>query len=158
MLYNIVNPSDGYTIDCPDLEIATIACCLLGRGQYAFEPLEDSGVSVPLFLFGGVEAFCAEHFKQPFETVREWVMAHRTEDLAAALDSVIIGRYAEDRQIFYESAPTERDLFEIYRFAYHDRRRSSLNDIGGRAYAMAAKLRAGAANPVVPAPQQVFGQ
>lgn len=157
MLYRIVNPSDSYTIECQDLEVATIACCLLGGGQYGFEPLEAGAPEVPLFLFGGVADFCRQHFSAEFEDVMQRVKEQRTDALADALDSVLIGRSAEGRRRFYEAAPSERGAFLVYRLAYHDEKRSSTNDIGRRAYHMAIKFRERAAQPVVPAPRQVFG-
>lgn len=160
MLYEIVNPSDSYTIDCPDLAIATIACCLLGGGQYGFVP-SDGGVEVPLFLFGGVEAFCAEHFKQPFEMVREGVLRDRAAALAEAFDSVLIGRDPDARAAFYASVPADatREAFVALRAQYNDARRTSMNDIGARAYALAAKVRAGYPAGALPtAPRQVFGR
>lgn len=153
MLYEIVNPSDRYTIECEDLQIATVACCLLGGGQYAFRPLEAGGEEVPMFLFGGVEPFCRQHFKNDFADVLASVKASRREALAAALDSVVVsdrGEYLAVRDALPEG---ERQAF---RARWHDERRSSMNDIGGRAYAMARQLRDGA-EPVARPPRQVFG-
>src|SRR5262245_29539857 len=99
MLYEIINPSDPYTIDCPDLAIATVACVLLGAGQYAFVPqdgtttdeevkLGDRGV--PMFLFGGEDAFATKHFGMTMQGLLRDVRnaPERRLALATALDSV----------------------------------------------------------------------
>ena len=34
MLLNLINPSDPYTLEADDFEIAAVAVCLLGAGKY----------------------------------------------------------------------------------------------------------------------------
>jgi len=157
MLYEIINMSDAYTIEANDLELAFVACILLGRGQYAFEPLSDDGVKVPFFMFGGIDEFCQKHFSKSSGAILDGVMETRSNELADCLDSCLIGG-KDNRQTYFDGLaliddPAKR---EIWRKKWHDERRSSLNDIGGRAYEMANKLRAKAENPIVTAPQQVF--
>lgn len=154
MLYDIVNPSDSYTIRADDLKIAAAACVLLGRGQYAFDPLEKGGKRVPLMLFGGMDKWFMDHFDQDADAALTDVIENRAAELADCLDSCVIGKIHDRRD--HEAAlsliesPEERDKFRAER---HDRRRSSLNDIGGRAYEMAKNLRAKVVDPVLPAPQ-----
>lgn len=154
-IFYIVNPSDAYTIVASDLEVAAVACVLLGRGQYAFEPLEGDLERVPLFLFGNPDEWFNERFG--FGDCVTRVMETRAAELADCLDSCLIGNLKERRE--YESAlalmesPEGREQFRRNR---HAARRSSLNDIGSRACEMATHIREKAANPVVPAPQQVF--
>lgn len=147
MLYEIINMSDKYTIDCPDTEIATAACVVIGNGQYAFQPLEGNPLpDVPLFIFGVDEKFIKEHCNgQTFEQMFDKVMTTRKDELASALDSVHIGG-AEDRKTY----PDEKQRTQA-----HDARRSSMNDIGRRAWALARKLR-GSTETVDDTPQQVF--
>jgi hypothetical protein len=103
-------------------------------------------------LFGGVESYCQAHFHEPFEQVRTRVLTERALDLATALDSVVLGNRHEYLLALAYVPPAEQPAFRV---KWHDERRSSLNDIGRRAWAMAARLRAGV-NPVIPAPRQVF--
>jgi len=159
VIYEIVNPSDAYTIVAADFEVATVACLLLGNGQYAFDPLEDGGEKVPLFLFGGADAWCRKRFGTGCETLVRRVILGRHESLAACLDSCLIGRLDARRE--YESAlrlietETNREQFRRER---HDRRRSSLNDIGARAWKMAKNLREQTPAPLISAPPQVFSR
>jgi hypothetical protein len=153
-LYNIVNMSDRYTIRCPDHAVAFVACAILGNGQYAFEPLEGPDPEVPLFILGGAEQWVAKHFNgQTVESVVGQVMHERPLELADAFDSVVIG----DRAAFEEATKeTAGETFLAARAVWHATHRTSLNDIGGRAYRTAEKLRANHPKPVEAAPQQVF--
>jgi len=154
MLYKIINPSDPYTIECPDLEIATIACTLLGGRQYAFEPI-GNGIVVPPFLFGGINKFCERNFACGFDALRDRVLTERALDLATALDSCIIG----DRSAYLEQLANLQPDSSPVAFAntWHDEHRSSLNDIGGRARTIANHLRSNAGLTHMPQPpQQVF--
>jgi hypothetical protein len=136
--YEIINPSDHYTIECPDLEIAFVACCLLGNGQYAFDPLDDVGVKVPLFMFGGHDEWCMETFGASTDDVLARSLKARRAEVADALDSVLIGK----REAFAALAPERgSEAWQEARAKWHDTHRSSFNDIGGRAYQIAAKLR-----------------
>lgn len=157
MLYEIINMSDAYTIEAKDLELAFVACILLGSGQYAFQPLEDEGTGVPIFMFGGIDEFCQKHFSKSAGAIMDGVMELRSQELADCLDSCLIGG-RENRQTYFDGLeliddPVKR---ETWKKKWHDERRSSLNDIGGRAYEMAKKIRDKAANPIVQAPTQVF--
>lgn len=37
--YDLINPSDPYTFEADDLEIAAVAVVLLGDGQYLADPV-----------------------------------------------------------------------------------------------------------------------
>lgn len=161
MLYEIINMSDPYTIECPNLEIAAVACVLLGQGQYGLTPVEqpEDGIDrgVPLMLFGNAQAWFQQQCGGDFSVVFARVLATQREALAACLDSVLIGKPDERSGVSKMLAllPEKAKQVEA-RDIWHDARRSSLNDIGRRAWEIAAKLRAD--DPVLPrAPQQVFG-
>ena len=156
MLYEISNPSDSYTIEAKSLDVAFVACILLGNGQYAFEALEDGAEDIPLFMFGGHDAWSQKHFVKKTEDVLMQVTSGKLMELADCFDSCLIGR-PSDRKTYLAGLeliddPAKR---EIWRARWHDVRRSSMNDIGGRAYAMAKKLREGELKQE-PVPQQVF--
>ena len=155
MIYEIINMSDPYTIEAHSLEVAAVACLCLGRGQYAFEPVEVD-TKVPMFMFGDADSWFMDRFGVDLRTVMDRVMAEGLE-LAACFESCLIGG-ERDRQTYQRGLaliddPTKR---EEWRLKWHEARRSSLNDIGGRAWEMAKRLRAGSKNPLVAAPQQVF--
>ncbi len=118
MKFDIVNPSDPYTMAAPDLEVAAVAVCLLGDGKYPLTGLGDAaGQDVPPFLFVGPNAWFNEKFGADYVDTANRVIVERSEELATALDSVTL-----------ESA-----------------RRTSLNDIGMRAKLYAAQIRSHAA-------------
>lgn len=125
MKYEIINPSDPYTIEHSDILALAAACVLLGRGQYGLQPIGHDGERVPMFMFGGFEKWWNEHsptadFDAYFETNKRAI--------AEAMESVAMP---------------------------NGRKRSSLNDIGGRAKKWGEQLREGLTEGPV-APQQVF--
>ena len=155
MIYTIINPSDPYTVEAHSLDVAAIACVILGNGQYAFEPTEKDQESVPMF-FGSFDPWFQSHFNETLKQTVERVRRDKRKELADCLDSVLIGRLDARKDFLSGRDPNEtRESFEKARFERHDERRSSFNDIGGRAYKTAANLRKDI-NEFQPAPQQVF--
>lgn len=84
MKYEIINPSDYCTIEHDSLLAAAVACLLLGRGQYALEPVEEGAEKVPMFMFGGFEGWWGERSDV---NVNEWMDTNK-EVLAEAMESV----------------------------------------------------------------------
>ena len=162
MLYEIINMSDPYTIEAHSLDVATVACLFLGRGQYAFEPIADTKTEgVPMFLFGGTEEWCQKQFGESLQSLIHRVSTTEASALAQCLESCLIGS-AKDRVIYSDALeliddPQKR---EQWRNKWLEDRRSSMNNIGARAFSMAAKLRSGEKNALRgnSAPQQVFGR
>jgi len=159
MLYEIINMSDPYTIEASSLDVAFVACLLLGDGQYGFKPLEDGEEEIPLFLFGGCKEWSQKHLRENPQAILDRVTtdAAKRLELADCLDSCLIGRQ-QDRETYRSGFdliddPAKR---ERWRAKWHDDRRSSLNNIGGRAYLMATKLRPGTTDFLITAPRQVF--
>jgi hypothetical protein len=111
MKYEICNPSDPYTMDCPDIKLATAAILLLGSGHYPLVDIETQETIVPVFMFGGLEEWLTEHFGSE-SNFSDFVKSNKPA-IADCLASVTLG-CAE---------------------------RSSMNDIGGRAHKMADELR-----------------
>lgn len=150
MLYSIVNPSDPYTIEAPSLDVAAMTAVLLGQGNYVFEPIGSipirlaDGVNdgrIPAFSFGDGDEWCKKQFGETLMEMSNRVMDTKLGEVADCLDSVLYGD-AEDRTEFMEAAKgLDRDKFLMFRMARQDTKRSSMNDIGERAYRMAAKLR-----------------
>jgi len=97
-----------------DLQVAAVAICLLGNGQYMLKGLdEDKGQEVPFFFFGGADDWFTEKFGMSYEDTATQTIKNRSDSLAQALESVtLVGSY-----------------------------QSSLNDIGGRALSLARTIR-----------------
>lgn len=132
--YEVVNPSDPYTFEAPDLEIAAAAIFLVGGGHYAADPFDEDQDRVPIFLLGGAEQWVQEKFGSDIETWFGRVKAERLPEVCTALESFLYGgRLAgEDWQ---GRTPEERA-------AYNERHRTSMNNIGKRAFSIAASLHA----------------
>ena len=139
ILYELVNPSDAYTFLAPSVLIAAAAVTVVGEGSYGAKPVEDDGSeSVPVFLLGGLEEWFKEH---GIEDVGDYINAHRPA-VAACLDSFLIGSYEDrkrmERVVSVISDPAEKAKAHD---AWHDERRTSMNDIGARAKHFAEVLR-----------------
>lgn len=140
LLFKIVNPSDPYTITASSLDVATVTTVLLGQGKYPLQSL-DGGQDVPLFSFGGADKWTHDNFKENLMELANRVMDTKMAEVADCLDSVLYGD-KEDRVQFLASCEgMSREDFEETRGARQEKERSSMNDIGERAYRMAAKFR-----------------
>ena len=114
MKFEIANPSDPYTMEADDLQVAAVACCLLGNGKYGLTGLDgDAGQDVPVFLFGGHDEWFVSKFGMSYEDTATHALNHRNDALARAFESVTLGR----------------------------EERSSMNDIGGKARDIAQAIR-----------------
>jgi len=137
--YEIINPSDPYTFHAPDFPTALAVVLLLGEGAYAADPGDDSerGGIMLGWKEKQAEDYLARHFGDP----GQWCDAHAAE-LADAFDSVMSFKRNE-RTAFDEAVkliPEEERA--AYRARVHDSNRSSMNDIGARAWKFAEGFRA----------------
>lgn len=85
MKYEIINPSDRYTIEHSDFLALAAACVLLGNGQYALAPIDHEGEKVPMFLFGGFDEWWSEH--SPDVDIGGYLEANKRA-VAEAMESV----------------------------------------------------------------------
>jgi len=135
MRYEIVNPSDNYGIDGERLPCLA-AVLLLGGGQYALrDPVTGESEGLTLFLTREqIEAALIEWFGQPGE---DYMTDHAAE-IAAALETVRIAPDDYEAAVACLPDGADRAAFDT---AWHNRHRTSLNDIGARALACAKRLR-----------------
>lgn len=139
MLYEVINPSDPYTIEANSLDVAAVTVLLLGQGHYGLRCLGDEP-DVPMFAFADGDAWCKQFFGEGMMELSNRVMDTKLPEVAESLDSILYGD-KEDREKFVERTKVlDQDVFLVERAAWQDRC-SSMNDIGNRAYIMAAKLK-----------------
>jgi len=135
-VYEIINPSDPYTIE-GELGPCSIALLLVGpSGGYALNAL-DGTEGFPILMFGGDPELQAACEKVGIWPLDEYLNEHRAE-IIEALHSIVIG----NRELFLETMAlmeTEKTK-AAFRETWHDKNRSSLNDIGGRAQEIADRL------------------
>lgn len=153
MIFSIVNPSDPYTMDADNLMIAACAIALLGHGSFGLRQIDGEGDAVvPPFPFGGHETFFIKKFDRTFEQTLEYVDTNHLLGLVSALGSVLIGDL-DDRRAAMQAM---RDLPEKERQAWllkwHDKKRSSVTDIGRAAWqisnALSVKMMQRGVSPV----------
>lgn len=139
MLFEIVNPSDPYTFEAENVDIACVAVLFLGNGAYGLNvPDGQPNPDCPMFLFGGDPAAWAE--KRLGCSLNDYLTKHG-DAIASALDSVLIGDFS-DRQIFNDAVAKMNEVGAVqFKNQWHDKKRSSLSDIGKRAWALAKALR-----------------
>lgn len=141
MIFEFINISDPYTFEAPDLEIAAAVTCVVGGGKCG--AVEVGGkTEVPMFIFGGAVEWIEETFGKPLEQFFNDIKTNRGEEYANALDSFLIGKPG-DREIFLVAmaAIDDPEKKKEFRLSWHDKKRSSLADWGGFAWAEAEAFR-----------------
>jgi hypothetical protein len=143
-IYEIINPSDPYTIDGP-LKTCAVAVTYLGHGHYALR--DDKGkVALPVFIFGGVGDL-NDFFQETFgESFKDADASITTTELADVMNSVLIGRIRDRAEILDHINSVPEDQREVKRSFILDQRRSSMNNIGQAAWNYAVELRRVAKN------------
>lgn len=133
--YEVINMSDHYTIQSDDFRNACIACLLLGEGNYGLKEV-GGDEKMPIFIFGGSEKWIKDNFNCNVNELFESADMHAIADV---LDSIVIG----DRKDFESAVSSIRSVSARKAFIadWNDRKRSSMNDIGGRARKLAEIYR-----------------
>lgn len=133
MILEIINPSDKYTIESEDWDVACVTGLILGKGQYGLREI-DGDHEMPLFLFGGLEEWVEEEFGKPLE---DFMASVDKIEIANCLNGILIGDRGDYMHGLGDKTGDEASAFWE---EWHDRKRSSLNDIGAYARNYAAKL------------------
>jgi len=140
LLWDIVNMSDEYTIVGERVPCA-IAVLLLGEGAYALNPVGHEALGLPILAFcpeDEWESWLLDECGIVMVDFSAWLSEHAGE-VAAVLDTVLIGNRAEYERLIACVADDKREQFAA---EWHNTHRSSMNDIGARAKRLAASLRA----------------
>ena len=133
MIFEIINPSDHYTIESEEWDVACVSCLILGKGQYSLQEV-DGEHYMPIFILGSLEKWVEEEFGKPVE---EFMASVDKIDIVTCLNSILIGNRADYIQGLGDKTGAEADAFWE---EWHERKRSSMNDIGAYARNYAAKL------------------
>ena len=137
MLFNLINPSDPYTLEAEDLSTAAMAACLLST---TFGVESTYGSQSAMFLFmteADLNGWFREHAGVDTAT---FVEEHRMA-VADALASFVYGDVA-DRKLYNETMDLLSD--EEAKLAFKDNwqdRISSLSNIGKAAWQRADEIR-----------------
>jgi hypothetical protein len=144
MLFEIVNPSDPYTLKTDNFGAACVACLALGGTTYCVKQIDaapgEAPKEMPLFLLAqdSVDPWFHREFGMGIDAFFE---ANRPA-VADALESVLIGsrrdREEYERALAMIDDPEKR---KVWCDEWHDKRRTSMNDIGARAASYAKNLR-----------------
>lgn len=144
-VWEIITPSDPYTMVSADPIVAALAMLCLLHWRGAAHTVDEPRIETPFFPFG-IEAQVAEETVQAMtgQTI-EQAIKRRHRAIIQALDSVLIGT-PRDRALFEAATRymTPRDA-TAFRAEWHNIRRTSLNNIGKRAWDLAERFNAEAA-------------
>ncbi|MEN6475934.1 MAG: hypothetical protein ABFD81_18110 [Syntrophaceae bacterium] len=141
MIFDLSNPSDPYTLESDDFEVACIAACLVGGGHYGISEIGGEK-GMPIFIFGGHDEWFVSTFGQTFKESLESISQNRRESLAECLESFLCGTPG-DRNAYKKGLELIEgdERRKLWRDFWHDQRRGSMNDIGGLAWRWAEKVR-----------------
>ena len=139
--YEIINPSDPYTMLAPDDATACAASLLLCQG-YGLHGI-GRDFRMPPFLFDDPRPWFKEYMGMSIEDF----LAANSLKVATALDTVLIGD-SDDRATIDAAIAAMPAADARLKFVddYADRKRTSMNNIGKRARQLAAAFRAQAAS------------
>jgi hypothetical protein len=148
-IFEIINPSDPYTL-VGSKEAAIVAVTFLGGGKYGLGG--EDGNEMPFLMFMSEDEVDTYFKKVLGMPLLDWVDNNRTE-LIECFDSVLIGGKGE-RQTFEKGLELidDESKKKAWREEWHDRKRSSMNDIGGRAQDYALQMRQKMAQGAAPCP------
>lgn len=146
-VWEITNPCDTCTMEATDHDVATTVVVLLGNGFYGAHEV-DGDRHVPIMLFAADDVWSTKTFGCTVTELAKRTVETKREAVIAAFESVLIASKA-DRASYNKALdliddPLKRDQWRTH---WNDTRRSSVNNIGGRAAKFAASLRAPASAP-----------
>lgn len=137
MLYELINPSDGYTFEAPSIEIAGVCAVLLSPSYGAVQV--DGSEHTPV-MFGWDEWLSDRDIDSA------WIDRNALA-IADAFDSFLIGDASTRADVEAMLAAVPAEQRQQVRDERQERQRGSIRNIGGQAYAIAKRLRANAALP-----------
>lgn len=138
MIFDLINPSDPYTLETHDYEVACVSVVLLGEGKYSIKQV-DGDFEMPIFMFGGHDEWFHKTFGKTMEKTIQKVIQEKKTELIDCLQSVIVGS-PKDRTLYLEalSLIDGEAQKQQWRDKWHDVHRGSMNNIGSRALKLAS--------------------
>jgi len=132
-VFEIANPSDAYTI-VGEYKVAVLAVTFLSE---AYGVTDKEGKTTGMFAFGGLDEWMKAN---EITDIGQYVNSNR-QAFIEAFDSVLIGGFADRVEIEAALALIPKEKHEEFLVKRHDRKRSSINDIGKKAKIYAERLR-----------------
>lgn len=140
-VYELINPSDPYTFEAPNIEVAGVCAVFLSTGFGAINGVDgdDERERTPV-LFGWEEWLKDRGIMDASGSMEAWLAQH-VDEVADAYDSFLIGGMDRREDVLSMLAELPEEKREAWRAKRQDRNRSSLNQIGERAYQLAKQIR-----------------
>lgn len=135
-VYEISNPSDACTVAAEDDAVACVAVMLLGEGMYGLD-LGD-GKSMPIMILGAdPDRWLQDEYGRAIEDV----LQRNLDEVIACLESLLYGTPDERRAFEASLEWIAEDQRSIAIAAWQDENRTSMTNIGRRAWQLADALR-----------------
>jgi hypothetical protein len=131
-LYEISNPSDPVTFEADEDWVAALAVAILGSGRMGCTSSDGRQV-LPIFLFGGGDTWLEDNYEGLLGKARS---AEGRLAVAAALESTAVCSLSA-RSALRAAVGEDREALE----RWNEAKRSSMNNICGRARDLARWLR-----------------
>lgn len=133
-IVELINPSDAITFEMDDVKVAGVAILILGRGAYGLS--DADGDIVPIMLFGSSEAWLKKEGINLEKFIHENCLP-----MAKFLETVCYGSIDQREAVDVACSRMTPRKSEEHRRWWNDKRRSSLNDVGKGALALAKRFR-----------------
>lgn len=133
MLYEIVNPSDAYTMASEFPQAAEIASLFLGQGAYPLNARDGTKLG-GFYAFGGDPE---KDIKEKYGTTIGEYLESNWSDVVAALRSVEIGSFSDRDTVDDARSKMNPEDFTAWNDKRTDKQRSSMNNIGKRSRQLA---------------------
>ena len=130
-LYELINPSDKYTFYAPNIEVAGCCAMLLSYMFSAVEVTDEGNAESSPAIWGHDEWMKQRGINE------DWIDEHSNE-IAEAFESFVISDRSEYEESIKYMSPENVLKYKAER---QDRQRSSMNQIGERAYEYAKRFR-----------------
>lgn len=137
-VYEIINPSDPVTFEAPDDKVAIFAVLAVHGTRYGVT--RDGDAVLPLLFLSIRTSDALESWLNDQGITGEWE-AENLGAVADALDSAIVCS-ADNYASIRDAVRAGGGDVAIALRAFNESRRTSLNDICGRGYEAAARIRA----------------
>lgn len=134
MICEIINPCDQYTIRTSNFLSAAVAIVILGGGKMGLQNLEGEECTP---ILSGWDNWLK---KRGIENLRKYIEMNKHE-IADILDTVMIGSGTEREEAEAVMSLMPKNERQKWLYDRHEKRRSSLSNIGLVAGKLARKLR-----------------
>ena len=136
MLYEVINPSDCVTLEADDELVACVATLLLGQGRYGLKSDNANKQVLPIMFH---QSALDDWLKEKQIVLDDFIDQHSVE-LAECLESALVCSMTSRAALIKAIEASGGDKKAAFA-TYNEERRTSMNNICGRAAQLASYCR-----------------